>query len=197
MIAGCNYQKDQNKEPKTASIDTVDQNKNKSKGKFTIFTDTVSKLKIKDLILKYNPLTNIDTIEYLYSFQYKNLIRHYSNIIGLEAELIDLDQNSNKNIVILNPYLLNGICRFNCNEELFQKICKEAVNKDSFVPGYYIVKITKVITPNTDLVLETSEIDPYLPTDEIEIVDYIKIDFSTTISPYYIFYGEIIDLYLI
>lgn len=139
--------------------------------------DSIAK---KELSLKYNAFSNIDTLDDIYTFKVKEIIKKYSNIIGIEGEILDIDTINSQNVILVDLFGFSGFGKFLCDSIVFNGI----INKTNFLMdfdyGYFIVKISDV----KPLFLEVAA-----DSDE-------NVRIKSPSYPFRLFYGEIIDSYL-
>lgn len=152
-----------------------------------------------NLILKYNPLTQIDTLDQLFSFKLREVIERYSNLVLFEGQILDIDQNKLKIIVTIKLRGIDGIGKFYCNAVIFQRLIQKSGIERGWNSGFFVVKVTDFIPVYSEL---TKRIDKITlsPSEESftqdDLIDYVNINISTPIFPYYIFHGELIDFYI-
>lgn len=151
------------------------------------------------LILKYHPLSNFDTLDQIYSFKIRELFESYSNLIGLEGEILDLDQINKKNIVTIELSGINGIGKFYCNTVIFQRIIQKTSSERIWNDGYFIIKVSNLIPLSSKITTRIDDINITPSEDaftEDDLANYVNIDLRSSSWPFYIFSGEIIDFYL-
>lgn len=169
------------------------KNEEKQRIKIIIEQDSIAEI---SLIQKYKALSEVDTLYQLFSFKLREVLAKHLNLVGFKGEILDIDQNNTKNIVTIELWGIDGIGKFYCNSETFQRLILKSGIERGWGSGIFIVKVSDFIPVYSELTKRIDKIS-LSPSEESftqdDLIDYVNINISTPIFPYYIFHGELID----
>lgn len=161
--------------------------------------DIQDSIATSNFISKYNPLTQIDTLEDLFSYKLKEILLAHSNIVLIKGEIIDINQHVSNKLIVIETSDIDGLCKTICTNELFSEISKSVGVKRGWNDGIFIVRIGKLIPVYYGIFTQIDDFSISLGDEsfnEEDLSNYVGIEFSNHSSPFYMIEGELIDFYI-
>jgi hypothetical protein len=151
------------------------------------------------LELKYPKVINTDTLRYMFTYSFQELIARNSNLVFFQnGRIIDIVK-MNENYIITIDKVLDIQGQFIIRPQVWTEFVKYLKPSKTRLRGGFIVKVSSIIPVLTETSFNIDDIPTPEEGESIsgsDLADYIHLRFNSNYRPYYILHGELVDFYI-
>ena len=149
--------------------------------------------------LKYPKAIKTDTLRYLFTYSFQELIERNSNLVYFQNGRIKDIEKDKENYVITIDKTFDIQGKFLVKPQLWSEFVKYLNPTKTRLRGGFIVKISSIIPVQAETIINIDDIPPHQGGEGLsgsDLSNYVHLSFDSRTRPFYILNGELIDFYI-